>query len=323
VRTFNAGGTPGAIRLVNRWIQACMAGVNRLFWLAGAAVHYRVSIGGESPRLLSPSLLVSITFHGHGGGVMRALRAALAVGVVLAACSGSPAETTTTAQPPSTVTSAPQTSTTTTSTTAAATGATTSTTTTTLEEPGRGSGVIGIVGCSNSAIAAAGYDTVSERDYLTQGGLTGGSIAVWGNPGVGRYNRYWGIYDQRRPADGYTGSWLQLCVRTTEHNGSFNEDMKAWLEHIVGEIQERDPGIPIWISPVNTFEDDVVCLTIGPDGPAIAAEAADWGAENLTGVERGPDLGPISAEQIDPGETCHPNLAGQGLLGEQLVAFFD
>lgn len=172
-------------------------------------------------------------------------------------------------------------------------------------------------------MAAAGYDVVSEHDYLTQGGLTGGSVAVWGKPGLGRYNRYWGIYDQRRPSDGYTGSWLQLCVRTTEHNGSFNEDMKIWIEHIVGEIQDRDPGIPIWISPVNEFAADLVCLTIGEEGPAIADEAADWAAENLSGVERGPDLGPISAEHLDPGETCHPNLDGQRLLGEQLVEFFD
>ena len=243
---------------------------------------------------------------------------ALAAVLVTAACSGTPAETTTTTE----TTQATTTSVVGTTVTPATT---TSSTTTTAGpgESGHGTGVIGVVGCSNSAIAAAGYDAVSDRDYLTQGGLTGGSIEVWGNPRPARYKRYWGMYDSRRPADGYTGTWLQLCIRTTEHNGSFNDNIKTWIEQVVGQIQERDPGIPIWISPVNTFTDDVTCSTIGKEGPAIAAEAADWAVENLPGVERGPDLGPISADQMDPTSECHPNRDGSLVLGEQLVEFFD
>lgn len=247
--------------------------------------------------------------------------AGLALGAVLVttACSGTATETTTTtteASAPTTTSTAEPVATTTTS-------STTTTTTSAPDEPGRGTGVIGVVGCSNSAIAAAGYDAVSDRDYLTQGGLTGGSVEVWGNPRPARYQRYWGMYDSRRPADGYTGTWVQLCIRTTEHHGSFNDNIKGWIEEIIGQIQERDPGIPIWISPVNTFADDVDCSTIGPEGPAIAAEAADWAVANLPGVERGPDLGPISADQMDPTSACHPNRDGSLVLGEQLVEFFD
>ncbi|MGA9597733.1 MAG: hypothetical protein WBV06_16380 [Acidimicrobiia bacterium] len=209
-------------------------------------------------------------------------------------------------------------------TTAATTTSTTSTTAAVTQEgAGHGSGIIGIVGCSNSAMAAAGYDVVSAKDYLTQGGLTGGSIAVWGNPGPARYDRYWGLYDDRRPTDGYTATWFQLCIRTTEHKGSFNDEIKGWIQHVVDQIHERDPGIPIWISPVNSYTDGLVCPTIGEEGAAIATEAADWAAGNVSGVERGPDLGPIHADELDPGEQCHPNLTGQSALGEQLVAFFD
>ena len=172
-------------------------------------------------------------------------------------------------------------------------------------------------------MAVAGYTVISDLDLLTPGGLTGGSVAVWGNEGTGRNARYWGLYDERRPADGYQAAWVQLCIRETEHRGSFNSNIEVWIEHIVAEVGERDPGIPIWISGVNTFGSDHVCLTIGPDGSAIAAEAADWAAATIDGVERGPDLGPVLATHIDPGETCHPNLEGQAVLGEQLVAFFD
>ena len=185
------------------------------------------------------------------------------------------------------------------------------------------SGPVGVVGCSNTAMAAAGYDVVSELDFLTQGGLTGGSVGVWGNDGPARYRRYWGMYDQRRPESGYTAAWVQLCIRTREHNGAFNSTIQGWLEHIVAEIHERDPGIPIWISPVNTFADGLVCSTVGEQGPSIAAEAADWAVAEIAGLERGPDLGPVLAEHLDSGEECHPNLAGQAVLGEQLVEFFD
>lgn len=269
------------------------------------------------PRSRSPG------YHRPFMGMFTHLRTivglALAAALLTAGCSGAaPAATTTT-----TGSNGPVTSSVTEPVPTSSTTTTAVTTTTIVEEPGRGSGVIGIVGCSNSAIAAAGYDEVSDRDYLTQGSLTGGSVEVWANTRVARYDRYWGMYDERRPADGYTGTWLQLCIRTSEHRGSFNDDIKGWIEHIVGQIQERDPGIPIWISPVNTFADDVICDTIGKEGPAIAAEAADWAADNVPGVERGPDLGPINESQMDPTSECHPSRDGSLVLGEQLVEFFD
>jgi len=59
------------------------------------------------------------------------------------------------------------------------------------------------------------------------------------------------------------------------------------------------------------------------DGPAIAVEAADWAAETIDGLERGPDLGPLGLDEIIPDGKCHPNDAGRLVLGEPLVAFFD
>ncbi len=254
---------------------------------------------------------------------VKAARTSLIVALVLlaSACSGDaePVETTTT------LAAVAETTTTTTTTTATTTTTTSTTTTTTTAPPSNAlvDGQIGVVGCSNTAMAAAGYDVVSDLDLLTQGGLTGGSVAVWGNDGPRRYDRYWGFYDERRPAEGYSGAWFQLCIRTTEHGGSFNDAVRLWVAHVIGEIQERDPGIPIWVSGVNTFEEGHLCPTVGPEGPAIAAEAADWAAANIDGVERGPDIGPVLASQFDPGEACHPNLEGQAVLGAQLVEFFD
>ena len=88
------------------------------------------------------------------------------------------------------------------------------------------------------------------------------------------------------------------------------------------QIQARDPGITIWISPLNFYE-GIVCDATGPDGPAIAAQAADWAASTFSSVQRGPNLGPLKPEHIGQGDNCHPNNQGELLLGGQLVAFFD
>jgi hypothetical protein len=172
-------------------------------------------------------------------------------------------------------------------------------------------------------MAAAGYSEISSEDLLAQGGLTNGSLAVWGNPGPARHDRYWGLYDERRPPTGYTGTWLQMCIRDTEHGGAFDSREQEWIRHIVAEIHERDPGIPIWISGVNSYADGVLCSSVGLEGPAIASEAADWAAASIDGVIRGPDLGPLSQDEIASDSDCHPNALGQERLGKQLVDFFD
>lgn len=205
---------------------------------------------------------------------------------------------------------------------------TTSTSSSLTAEPGTVagldlSGLIGVVGCSNTAGAVDGYSTLSTVDVLSQGGLTGGSLGLWGNPRSKRSDRYWSLYDQRRPADGYVGSWIQLCITTREHGGSFGGNIKAAIATVVDEIHSRDPGIPIWISGVNSFAEDFVCPTVGVEGPAIAAEAADWAAETVDGVDRGPGIGPLSRSELLLDGTCHPSEAGRRALGEPLVAFFD
>ena len=259
------------------------------------------------------------------GAKMRATTVALAVAVVASACGG-------TSDPAGTTSTEPMHSSTTQSSTESSTTSTTdssqaTTTTSVSSGPSTGGvgvdGQIGVVGCSNSAMAVGGYTDISDRDLLTEGGLTGGSLAVWGNEGPGRHDRYWGMYDDRRPPEGYAGTWFQMCIRTQEHQGSFDATEQEWIRHVVDEIRERDGDIPIWISGVNSYAEGVLCPSIGPDGAAIAAEAADWAAAELEGVERGPDLGPMLEEHRDPGDDCHPNGAGQAVLGAQLVLFFD
>ncbi len=256
-----------------------------------------------------------------------------AFALVLAACNGADsssettrAETSTTRDTSqrSTSTSAGRSTTTTasTSTTAPASDSTTTTSNVSETPPDVGDGVLGVVGCSNTGQSVEGYHDLSDADLLTAGDLGGGAISLWGDPSNGDYSTYWNFYDTRRPADGYAGTWVQLCIRTGEHLGAFDSDEQEWVTHIVEQIQARDPGIPVWISPLN-FYDGVVCEAVGVEGPAISAETADWAASALSGVFRGPDLGPLTQSDLGVRDNCHPGREGKLLVGAQLVAFFD
>jgi hypothetical protein len=185
-----------------------------------------------------------------------------------------------------------------------------------------GDGPIGVVGCSNTDQSVTGYRDASSLDRLIDGDLGGGTASIWGDPSNSSYSQYWSFYDNRRPAGGLSEAWVQICLRTKDHGGVFDQPEMDWISHIVTQLQLRDPGIKVWISPLN-FYDGVVCDAVGPDGPAIAAETANWAAANLSGAFRGPDLGPLTANQIARRDNCHLNESGRSLVGSQLVAFFD
>lgn len=246
--------------------------------------------------------------------------------VLLVGCGDSGGDTTTTVpvRDSSTTSRRQEPSTTTTSESSTSTTSPTTTTppTSSEEPPAVGTGVVGVIGCSNTDLAVSGYTDVSSLDRLVTGDLGGGTPAQWGDPADSAYSQYWGIYEQRRPAEGYSETWIQLCIREGDHQGAFDDAEMAWITHIVEQVHLRDPGLTIWMSPINSYE-GVVCDSIGADGPAIAAEAADWAASTLDNVFRGPDLGPITSAELGQRDNCHPNSAGQRLLGGQLVEFFD
>ena len=249
--------------------------------------------------------------------------------VMLAACNGADDASETTSDVTSTTRDTSQRSTTTTegrsTTTTSSAPESTTTTTSNLSgtPPDLGDGILGVVGCSNTGQSVDGYNEVSDAGLLTTGDLGGGSISLWGDPSNGDYATYWSFYDTRRPAEGYPGTWVQLCIRTSEHQGAFDSDEEQWVTHIVEQIHARDPGIPIWISPLNFYADGVVCEAVGVEGPEISAETADWAASALAGVLRGPDLGPVEESDLSVRDNCHLGRDGRALVGAQLSAFFD
>lgn len=203
-------------------------------------------------------------------------------------------------------------------------GSTTTTLPTTTTVPsGDGVGItgsIGVIGCSNTDDSAQGYEEASSLDLLSWGPLGGGSLTNWGTPEREEYPIYWGFYDERRPADGYDGVWFQVCIRASElASATLGQGDIDRVTHVIEQIKARDPGIPIFISPIHTFIG--ICPALGEFGEELSANTVNWALTNLSGLTPGPLLGPLAQNQTRDG--CHPNKVGRALVGAQLVAFFD
>jgi hypothetical protein len=184
------------------------------------------------------------------------------------------------------------------------------TTTTTL--PAAPPDAISVIGCSNTHHAASGYLDASEMDLLVNTAWAGHTVEYWALNDDGWVDHYLPL----RPFDGFDGAWFNLCERASA--GLTLEN----AETVLAKIWEIDPGIPVWVSPLNFYEGEECDVTNGNQIPNEGSIIADTLVANYEGVERGPDLGPLTAEHLRR-DLCHPNRDGITFLGTQLQAFFD
>ena len=180
------------------------------------------------------------------------------------------------------------------------------------DPPDAGLTAISAIGCSNTHGSVDGYTRVSNKDLLVN--TAAGGVETWE---WAQTSRPWERYDSFRPGDGYDGAWLQLCqsVRTGDPTQS---DVQA----ILNQIWSRDPGIPVYISPLNFYETEDCGATGGNHIPQVGATLANQMAASSSDVFRGPDLGPLTVGLVDS-DACHANTEGYTFLGTQLAAFFD
>ena len=198
-------------------------------------------------------------------------------------------------------------------TTSSSTSSTTTTTTTTAPPT---AGRLGVIGCSNTKQAVDGYLQASTEDRLVNTAQGKASISRWADPG----SQAWVNYDRHRP---YSGVWLQLCERAD--NGNPDQGLiRAEVDAVLDLIWERDPGIPVYMSPLNFYgpTNDPECrVTDGNFIPDQGAGLADDYSDSDPLIHRGPDLGPLTSAMTS--DNCHANTTGIALLGAQLVEWFD
>lgn len=185
------------------------------------------------------------------------------------------------------------------------------TTTTTIPEEDPFDAV-SVVGCSNTHHAASGYLDASEIDLLVNTAWAGHTVEYWAVNDEGWVDHYLPL----RPIDGFDGAWFNLCERASA--GLTLENAETVLE----KIWEIDPDIPVWVSPLNFYEGEECEVTNGNQIPNEGAVIADTLVATYELVERGPDLGPLTADHLRR-DLCHPDRDGITFLGTQLQGFFD
>ncbi len=172
---------------------------------------------------------------------------------------------------------------------------------------------MGSIGCSNTVQAVNAYTAASSEDQLFNTARWGTSLEQWASP---RNQRPWAEYDAQRPSAGYVGTFLNLCARVSKRSG-LPTMTQAHVDAVLAKIWERDPGIPVYVSALNSFTDEG-CPTSGGNAiPELGAVLAAATVAAYPLVEAGPVLGPIE------GSPCHLTSADEALIGSQMVAFFD
>jgi hypothetical protein len=171
---------------------------------------------------------------------------------------------------------------------------------------------VSVIGCSNTHNAASGYLDGSEFDLLVNTAWAGHTVEYWAVNSDGWDEHYLPL----RPEDGFDGAWFNLCERVSA--GLTLEN----AETVLAKIWEIDPGIPVWVSPLNFYEDEECDVTNGNQIPNEGSIITDTLVANYELVERGPDLGPLTGDHLRR-DLCHPNRDGITFLSTQLQDFFD
>ena len=177
---------------------------------------------------------------------------------------------------------------------------------------------VGYVGCSNTEDTVGGYYLVSDENLFWRPYDTaGGTLDRWANPNNGFVTNFWANFDQELQRYGQPLKvWIQIC-EDAQRKLTFEDVQKT-----INLLRERVPRAKYYISPLNSFSPTDICQITGPNGVQDATNLADEAVSSGLALQ-GPILGPLRGSQTLPPGMCHPNTAGQTLLGSQLASFFD
>lgn len=172
---------------------------------------------------------------------------------------------------------------------------------------------IAYVGCSNTRMTVQGYELAGGSSFWPTPGsvYNGGTVPRWAA------GYYWSQFGYLEAQGGKPAAiWLQVCLLSTESN--LDADIAAGVRVIL-ELNDREPGVPIYVSALSSFPDHVCKLT-GANGPATAQKVADWLVAHGLALP-GPAM-PGLTIGLTRGDGCHPNPDGAALEGDALREFF-
>lgn len=176
-------------------------------------------------------------------------------------------------------------------------------------------GDVGVLGCSNTAIATIGYHQVSDVGRLWFASTEDNPLAdYWGQDIVawadenGQGQKAWAAFDALVTANPQTSSvWFQVCVRADSPGST------ATVDTIVDLIRDRLPAATIYAS---ALDDTPSCMVGDPEtSQTYVDHLVDTGQ-----AVRGPTMSPLPADQV---KGCHASGDGLILHGTDLASYFD
>lgn len=176
---------------------------------------------------------------------------------------------------------------------------------------------VAYIGCSNTEMSVQGYTTImnTHRSFWPVYNTGGGSVDQWANAS----STYWTEFKQMYAT--YKASvravWVNLCENFLRVPASY-----ADVQAMFTILRTVAPGLTYYVSPINMYNPVTLCSMMGRNAQGIT-DTDTWANEAETAglALRGPSMGPLGISTT-LADGCHPNAAGESLLGQQLAHFF-
>lgn len=173
---------------------------------------------------------------------------------------------------------------------------------------------IGYIGCSNTEDSIVGYQTrvtnTTQKRFWLGYDTSGGTLDQWANASSG----YWTRYMQQLTTYGQPKIvWVQICEHTAVHLTS------AMVNQTLRILRSHSPNAIFYISPLNTYDPVGLCPITGQNGIQDATALDNQAVAERLALQ-GPIMGPLNTSTTF--DNCHPNQAGEQILGTELQSFF-
>ena len=183
---------------------------------------------------------------------------------------------------------------------------------------------VGYVGCSDTWMTIQGYynQTNEALFWPANSAYSGGGIDNWGWANAS--TSYWDVYDNELSAYGQPKAvWVEDCGSQGPAYGQFPNDTYAWsmIQQFFGILKAKSPNAVVYMSPINNFLPNGTCPRAGLVGVPQTERMTKLAVADGLALA-GPIMGPLVLNGTLDSSRCHPNTAGELLLGSQLVQFF-
>jgi hypothetical protein len=173
-------------------------------------------------------------------------------------------------------------------------------------------GMVGFLGCSITWQTVAGYHALGgQRMWPPYEGMGSGEIPVWAQELSSPDPQHWAVFDHALALQPVHAFWIQACFLTSQ----INPDNVQQAEAMIAHIRDVVPGAKIYFSAFGGWDPPDACGKASSAAVANSVQVTDAVVADGSAL-RGPTI-PV-LPQSEKADACHPDAAGEVLLGRAL-----